>query len=61
MKSHTVNPLSSSPFEGGEGGGGLFNLEKAMALVLHKELGYRVKKLMHKKVGGHACENQESK
>ena len=27
----------SNPFEG-KGGGGLFNLEKMMVLVLHKEL-----------------------
>ena len=52
----------SSPFEGGgaylRGGGGLFNLEKTMVSVLHKELEYKVKKLENKKVGGHAAEDQ---
>jgi len=38
--------------------GGLFNLEKAMVLVLHKELEYKVKKLNYKKVGGHAAKDQ---
>ena len=40
------------------GGGGLFNLEKTMVSVLHKELEYKVKKLKNKKVGGHAAEDQ---
>ena len=55
---------------GGEGGrglietrglfekGGLFNLEKTMVSVLHKELEYKVKKLKYKKVGGHPAEDQ---
>ena len=34
--------------------GGLFNLEKTMVSVLHKELEYKVEKLENKKVGGHA-------
>ena len=38
--------------------GGLFNLEKAVASVLHKELEYKVEKLKNKKVGGHAAEDQ---
>ena len=41
-----------------ERGGGLFNLEKTMVSVLHKELEYKVKKLKNKKVGGHAAEDQ---
>ena len=32
-----------------EGGGGLFNLEKTMVSVLHKELEYKVEKLKNKK------------
>ena len=50
----------STPFEGGvldrdgepiweERGGGLFNLEKTMVSVLHKELKYKVEKLKYKK------------
>ena len=39
-------------------GGGLFNLEKTMVLVLHKELEYKVEKLKYKKVGVHAAEDQ---
>ena len=31
------------------GGRKLFNLEKTMVLVLHKELQYKVEKLKHKK------------
>ena len=38
--------------------GGLFNLEKTMVSVLHKELEYKVEKLKYKKVGGHAAEDQ---
>ena len=34
--------------------GGLVNLEKMMVWVLRKELEYKVEKLNHKKVGGHA-------
>ena len=51
----------SSPFEEGWGliwEGDLFNLEKMMVSVLHKELEYRVEKLKYKKVGGHAAEDQ---
>ena len=70
---HVVNPLLiptghggglfiSSPFEGGGGGlietGGLFNLEKTMVSVLHKELEYEVEKLKYKKIEGHAAEDQ---
>ena len=46
----------SSPFEGGLfERGGLFNLEKTMVSVLHKELEYNMEKLKNKKVGGHAA------
>ena len=38
--------------------GGLFNSEKRMVSVLHKDLEYKVDKLKHKKVGGHATEDQ---
>ena len=38
--------------------GSLFNLEKTMVSVLHKELEYKVGKLKNKKVGGHAAEFQ---
>ena len=41
-----------------ESGRGLFNLEKTMVSVLHKELGYIVEKLKNKKVGGHAAKDQ---
>ena len=34
---------------------GLFNSETMIVSVLHKELEYQVKKLMNKKVGGHAA------
>ena len=61
--------LISTPFEGGlietgrraylRGGGGLFNLEKMMVLVLHKELEYKVEKLKYKKVEGHAAKDQD--
>ena len=37
---------------------GLFNLEKTMVSVLHKELGYKVEKLKNKNVGGHAAKDQ---
>ena len=33
-----------------EGGVGLFNLEKTMVLVLHKELEHKVEKLKYKKL-----------
>ena len=58
----------SSPFEGGlietgglegERGGGLFNLEKTMVSVLHRELEYKAEEtLKNKKVVGHAAEDQ---
>ena len=66
-RNHTVNPLLSplgglfisSPFEAGlNRDGGLYNLEKTMVSVLHKELEYKVEKLKNKKVGGHAAEDQ---
>ena len=41
------------------GGGGVFNLEKTMASVLHKDLQYNVDKLKYKKIGGHAAEDQK--
>ena len=34
--------------------GGLFNLEKMMVSVLHKELEYKVEKLKYKTFGGHS-------
>ena len=61
------NLFISSPFEGGlietgglreRGGGGLFNLEKTMVSVLHRELEYKAETLKNKKVGGHAAEDQ---
>ena len=40
-------------------GGGLFNLEKTIVSVLHKELQlYKTEKLKYKKVGGHATKDQ---
>ena len=41
------------------GGGELFNLEKTVVSVLHKDLEYKVDKLKYKKVGGHAAEDQK--
>ena len=38
--------------------GGLFNLEKTMVSVIHKQLGYKVEKLKYKKVGGRAAKYQ---
>ena len=35
--------------------GGLFDLDKTMVSVLHKELEYKMDKLKYKKVGGHAA------
>ena len=43
----TVNPLLSPQWWGG---GGVFNLVKAMVSVLHKELEYNVEKLKYKKL-----------
>ena len=40
------------------GGGGLFNLETTMISILRKKLEYNVVKLRHKKVEGHAAEDQ---
>ena len=40
-------------------GGRVFNLEKRMVSVLHKNLEYKVEKLKYKKVGGLAAENQK--
>ena len=37
--------------------GGLFDLEKTMVSVLHKELVYKMEKLKYKKVVGHAAED----
>ena len=68
----TVNPLLSVPggliyfkptWGWGGGGelhrdGGLFNLEKTMVSVLHKELEYKLGKFKYKKAGGHAAEDQ---
>ena len=57
----------SRPFVGGGGlieagdlleMGDLFNLEKTMASVLHKELEQKVEKLKNKRDGGHAAEDQ---
>ena len=42
-----------------ERGGHVFNLEKRMVSVLHKNLEYKVEKLKYKKVGGLAAENQK--
>ena len=63
-----VNPLLSSPRgaylfqahlrESLIETGGLFNLQTTMVSVLHKELEYKMEKLKHKKVGGHAAEDQ---
>ena len=38
--------------------GGLFNLEKTVVSVLHKELEHKVEELKNKKVGGHAADYQ---
>ena len=56
----TINPIK--PLGGGGGGqglieiggylrdGGLFNVEKTMVSVLHKELEYKVEKLKYKRL-----------
>ena len=36
-----------------------FDLAQTMLSVLHKELKCKLEKLKHKKVGGHAAEDQE--
>ena len=59
--------LFQAPLRGGlietsglfEKGAGVFNLEKTMASVLHKDLQYNVDKLKYKKIGGHAAEDQK--
>ena len=55
--------LFQAHLRGGGGGGlietgGLFNLEKTMVSVLHKELEYEVEKLKYKKIEVHAAEDQ---
>ena len=58
----SINPPSGGSYlfqsHLGGGGGGLFNLEKMMVSVLHKELQYNTiwKKLKYK-VGDHAAED----
>ena len=42
----------------GWGGGRLFNLEKMMVSVFHKDLEYKVDKLKYKMVGGHAAKDE---
>ena len=39
------------------GNGGLFNLEKTMLSVLHKDLLYKLENLKYKKLGDHAAED----
>ena len=39
-------------------GGGLFNLEKTIVSLLHKELEYKEEILKYNKVGGHTAEDQ---
>ena len=51
----TVNPLFSPP---PPPVGGLFNLEKMMVSVFHKDLEYKVDKLKYKMVGGHAAKDE---
>ena len=53
-----LSPWGAYLFQRHLRGGGLFNLEKTMVLVLHKELEYKVEKLKYKKVGVHAAEDQ---
>ena len=53
----------SCPFGGGGHlieVGSLFNVEKTMVSLLHKELEYKVEKLKYEKVGGHAARDQKS-
>ena len=61
-RQHTVSPLFQAYWGGGgvnRDGGRVFNLEKRMVSVLHKNLEYKVEKLKYKKVGGLAAENQK--
>ena len=51
----TVNPLFSPP---PPQEGRLFNLEKMMVSVFHKDLEYKVDKLKYKMVGGHAAKDE---
>ena len=39
-------------------GGQVFNLEKTMVSVLHRELEYKAVELKYKKVGSHAAKDQ---
>ena len=55
--SNCVYYCKSSIQPGGEGGG-LFNLEKMMVSVFHKDLEYKVDKLKYKMVGGHAAKDE---
>ena len=67
--SYRKSSISTPPgglFIWGVGGGGLtlysreglFNSEKTMVSVLHKEVEYKVEKLKYKKIGGLAAEDQ---
>ena len=56
--SYRYKGLSTLCTSGAPPGRGLFNLEKMMVSVLHKDLEYKVEKLKYKKVGGHAAEDQ---
>ena len=72
-RQHTVSPLLSSRGKGGGGlfissllrgglferGGHIFNLEKSVVSVVHKNQEYKVEKLKYKKVGGLAAEDQK--
>ena len=52
LTTYRKSSSKSPPFEVG-----LFNLEKTMVSVLHKELVYKMEKLKYKKVVGHAAED----
>ena len=66
LAANTVNPILSprglfisSPFEVGLNRvGGLFNLEKTMASVLHRKLRIQSGEVQEQEVGGHAAEAQ---
>ena len=45
----TIKPIKPRG-GGGGGGGGLFNVEKTMVSLLHKELEYKVEKLKYKRL-----------